>query len=74
MTTPAQENDQREAIRQQRLALQRTHGDVLTMIDRYAVEFRAIIDTFRAEFGHCPTASDLLWIASEHAGHDITQD
>lgn len=52
----------------------RCHGDILKLIHNYAEDFRNIINSFEEHFNKVPTADDLLWIASEHAHHDITKD
>lgn len=54
-------------------ALSMMHGNVLDLIHDHGAEFRAIIDDFGANFGRCPTANDLIWIASQHAGRDLRQ-
>jgi hypothetical protein len=64
----------KESIRQQGIALSRMHGDVLENIAEYAQEFRDIITDFTNKFGRPPSADELLWIASEHAGRDITKE
>jgi hypothetical protein len=54
-------------------AFRRIQGDELEMITLYAADFRRIITEFeRTHEGEVPTADDLLWIESQHAGHDIT--
>jgi len=56
-------------------AFRRMKGDVLEMIPLYAADFREIITEFESSHdGHVPSADDLLWIASQHQGHDITQE
>jgi hypothetical protein len=47
-------------------------GDELELIERYAADFRGIIEEFDVKFGRAPTADDLLWIESQHCGRDIT--
>lgn len=54
-------------------AFRRCNGDVLEMIAEHAAEFRSIINDFEAMHDRVPTANDLLWIASQHAGQDITR-
>ena len=54
-------------------ALKRIHGNILDLIALYGAEFRQIITDYEKQFGECPKAADLLWIASEHAGKDITK-
>ena len=63
----------RDEIMEQGKALSAMHGDVLENIHSYAEDFRAIITDYEKEFGVPPSAADLLWIASEHAGFDITK-
>ena len=58
-------------IQEQAVAFAKMHGDVLENIEKYAAEFRAIIEDFKVKFGRVPTADDLLWIASEHEGRDL---
>ena len=55
-------------------AFQRIEGNELELISRYAADFRKIIIDFEAaQNGNVPSADDLLWIASEHLGYDITK-
>ena len=55
-------------------AFSRMKGSLLEIIDVYAVDFRTIIREFKlAHEGRVPTADDLIWIASEHQGGDITK-
>ncbi len=61
-------------IRAQAEALSLMHGNIMTLIGLYAEEFRAIINDYEAMHGKEPTANDLLWIASEHAGRDLTKE
>jgi len=57
---------------QQAAALKRIPGDALEAIALYAEEWREIINDFEKE-GRELSAADLLWIASEHHGKDITK-
>lgn len=55
-------------------AFHRMEGHELTLIELYAADFRRIINEYEsAHNGRVPSADDLLWIASEHRGHDITK-
>jgi len=54
-------------------AFRRMKGNELELISLYAADFRNIITDYeRTHDGHVPSADDLLWIESQHAGHDIT--
>lgn len=64
---------EQEIIEQGR-AFAMMHGDIMKHIDTYAAEFREIVESFKKKFGRPPMAEDLLWIASEHAGRDITEE
>ena len=56
-------------------AFQRMSGNELELISMYAADFRKIITDYEfTHDGRVPSADDLLWIESEHAGHDITQE
>lgn len=55
-------------------ALSRINGDELRSIERYAADFRRIINDFERSIGRVPSADDLLWITSEINGRDITLD
>ena len=52
-------------------AFRHMNGNMLELIAQYAPEFRQIIDDYEAMHNRPPTANDLLWIASEHAGRDV---
>jgi hypothetical protein len=52
-------------------ALMAMHGPTLELIFKYGEEFRKIIDDFAVKFDRTPTANELLWIASQHAGRDL---
>ena len=53
----------------------RMKGNKIRLIERYAADFRQIITEFEiANGGRVPTADDLIWIASQRRGRDITQD
>ena len=53
-------------------AFRRMNGNELELISLYAADFRKIITDFEfTHDGRVPSADDLLWIESEHAGHDI---
>ena len=55
-------------------AFSRMKGNILETIDLYAADFRIIIWEFElAHEGQVPTANDLIWIASERQGWDITK-
>lgn len=54
-------------------ALSMMHGNTLELIEAHGAEFRAIIDAFSEIFGRCPTANELVWIASEHAGKNLRE-
>ena len=54
-------------------ALRRMRGNELELIHAHAADFRDIITEFELRFGRLPTADDLLWIASERNGRDITE-
>ena len=55
-------------------ALRRMKGDKLELISQYAADFRKIITDFEfTHNGRAPSADDLIWIESEHEGHDITE-
>jgi hypothetical protein len=54
-------------------ALVRIKGGELEAIKLYAEDFRQIINEFEAVQGRVPTADELIWIASEHRGRDITE-
>ena len=43
----------------------------LEIIDKYAAEFREIIDGLKRDLGRVPTVDDFLFIASKHAGRDL---
>jgi hypothetical protein len=62
-----------EEMQSQAEAFRRMNGDLIELIAKHAEEFRAIIDDYEAMHDRAPTANDLLWIASEHAGEDITK-
>ncbi len=64
--TKAENQSQVEAFR-------RMDGDVLDLISIYAADFREIISEFELSQSRVPSADDLLWIASQHRGHDITK-
>jgi len=66
-------NQMDETIRVQANAIRRMHGNALDIIDTHAASFRGIINSFHREFGRVPSANDLLWIASEKAGRDLTK-
>jgi hypothetical protein len=60
--------------RTQAEAFRRMKGNVLELIPRYAANFRQIITEFESENqGRVPSADELLWIASEREGRDITR-
>ena len=61
----------RNAITEQGKALDQMHGDTMELIHRHAAEFRQIIVDFHEKFGRIPSADDLIWIASEHAKHNL---
>ena len=67
-------NHTKEEILAQAEALRRMNGDELELINAHAADFREIITEFERRFGRVPTADDLLWIASERNGRDITRD
>jgi len=54
-------------------AFRRMEGDELVLISTYAADFRHIITEFKLLQGRVPSADDLLWIESQHRGHDITK-
>jgi hypothetical protein len=60
--------------KEQAEALSMMHGDILDLIYRYGAEFRIIIDEFERVYNRCPTANELVWLASEHAGHDLRKE
>lgn len=60
-------------FKEQAEALSMMHGDTLKLIEVHGAEFRAIIDGFAKIFGRCPTANELVWIASEHAGKNLRE-
>lgn len=62
-----------DRIREQGKAFARMHGPTLCLIEKHAAEFEIIIKSYHQEFGRSPTADDILWIACEHAGRDLTQ-
>lgn len=64
----------RDEILNQAEAFSRMNGNELELIKEYAADFRQIINDFERTHGRAPTADDLLWIASQHNGHDITKD
>jgi hypothetical protein len=43
------------------------------MIAEHAEDFRDIINDFEEMHNRVPSANDLLWIASQHCGQDITK-
>jgi hypothetical protein len=56
-------------------AFRRMKGDKLALISQYAADFRKIITDFECTHeGRAPSADDLIWIESEHEGHDITKE
>ena len=55
-------------------AFRRMNGNMLELIAEYAEDFRQIIDDFEKMHNRPPSANDLLWIASEHAGRDVTNE
>lgn len=59
---------------EQAQAIARMHGDALDLIAEHAAEFRAIIKGFESTCGRPPTADEILWVASEHAGRDLTKE
>jgi alpha-glucuronidase len=54
-------------------AFARCNGDILEMIAEHAEDFRDIINDFEEMHNRVPSANDLLWIASQHCGQDITK-
>lgn len=54
-------------------AFRRMQGNKLELIGVYAADFRQIINEFERSQGRVPSADDLLWIESQHRGHDITK-
>ncbi len=64
----------RDEILAQAEAFRRLSGNELELIQEYAADFRDIITDFERKHGRVPTADDLLWIESQHQGHDITRD
>ena len=62
-----------EHMKAQREAFMQMNGDILNLIDKYAGDFRKIIIDYEKEFGRPPTASDLIWISSQHHNRDIRQ-
>lgn len=64
----------RDEILAQAEAFSRMSGNDLELIQEYAADFRRIILDFDHSYGRVPTADDLLWIASELRGRDITQN
>ena len=62
-----------EVITNQGRAIAMMHGDTMKIIAHHAEEFRAIINDFRDKFGRVPSASDFIWLASEHANMDLTK-
>ena len=54
-------------------AFSRLQGNELELIKLYAEDFRQIITDFELTHGRVPTADDLIWIESQHQGHDITE-
>ena len=67
------ENKTKEEIQAQAEAFRRMNGNELELISLYAADFRQIITDFESTHGRVPTADDLLWIASELRGRDITE-
>lgn len=66
--------NKKQEILAQAEALNQINGNIMELIGIYAEEFRKIITDFEADHnGQTPTAADLLWIASEHHGRDITE-
>ena len=63
----------REEFIAQAEALMMMHGDLLDNIEKHGAEFRSIIDDFARLWGRTPTANELVWIASEHAGRDLRE-
>ena len=61
-------------IQEQGKALARMHGDTLELIEKHAAEFRQIIDDYKERFGIHPTADDFIYLASLHAGRDLTKE
>jgi len=49
------------------------YGDEMDLIAEHAVEFREIINGFKKKFKRTPTADEILWIACEHVGRDLTK-
>ena len=54
-------------------AFRRMQGHELELIHEYAADFREIITEFERTSNRTPTADDLLWIASQRQGRDITE-
>ena len=54
-------------------ALIMLHGNTLELIEEHGAEFRHIIDDFAEIYGRVPTANELVWIASEHAGRNLRE-
>ena len=57
--------------REQAEALSMMHGNVLDLIHEHGAEFRSVIDDFTKIHMRVPTANELVWIASVHAGRDL---
>ena len=53
-------------------AFRRMKGNVLDLIALYAADFRQIITEFEGAYQRIPSADDLIWIASQRCGRDIT--
>lgn len=53
--------------------LKRLKGEVLELIDKYAVELRDIICEHEEKTGEVPTGDELVWILCEHHGQDLTK-
>jgi len=62
-----------EENKEQAAAVMAMHGTTLDLIFKHGAEFRKIIDDFAEKFGRVPTANDLVWIASEHAGRNLRE-
>lgn len=60
-------------ITEQGRAFSMMQGEILDLINKYAVEFREIIESFKRKNGRPPTGEEILWIASQHAGRDLTK-
>ena len=71
---PKMNRHMKEENQAQAEAFRRIQGHELEMIPMYGEDFRQIISDFEFHFGRVPTADELLWVASERNGRDITRN